>query len=519
MKKSLGLIALSLLFSVFSPLQAQTFDWRLHFTQFARLGSYYMPSFGDGDSMTEPFWLSGGTSPGYGDTDGFRDTWYIPAENLTDTAPLYRLFNPSHGNHLDAWVTSGGGYSYEITHGYPWTYQRSGTKPITRYLKSSIFDHRTWLNSATPSGYSVDAVLDTAGGVPRYGYERFGNKIDRASVLADAYDPATKLETTSLKVEFNKIWGNAIGKITYTLPNSQTVQIVDEDLGAMVQSTLFVGTSADPSGTCCLVNPTEAGGVDFSNYGNTKAWAGSPIISTTTASGNSRQTVVRPANFPGVVFSDNDVRNPLLWNGLFRKTVSAGYTAGATTHPDVIKIVFEARLATDAPTGMAAAYTNVGMNNTFWLWSDPISTDVAHLRIEERNLATNAVASDRPVPDFFDDSDDPWLCNADISGVGACSAHRGYIAYSDNNSTLAYGVMRKDGTSDAPHAFKIMNWCNGGNSDCSVGTPELVFDVYKNRAITSSYQSETVFLVVGTLANVRTRLRQIYCQETGACTP
>lgn len=522
-KRSIALGAFALLSGAFPlPLRAQcgdngdlpgtqkVYDWRTHFTAVARLGNHFMPSFGDGDSMTEPLWLTGGANPGFG-SDGFRETWYIPRENLTNTAALYRLYNPSDLNHLDAWTTGGGGYGLEFTHGYPWTYQRSGTQPLTRYLRPGIFDHRTWLNSAAPSGYNVDAVLSSANGVPRYGYERFGNRLDRCETLAVAYDAANTLQTTKLKVELNKIWGNAIGRITH-LPTGR--QIVDEDIGAMVQSTIFVSSTADDPGTCCLINPTEAGGVDAWNYGNTKRWSGSPILSTTAIGASTRETVVKPVNFQGNVYAGGDRHSPLLWNGDFKKTVTAGYTAGATTHPDVIKIVFGAKLDSDAPAGMAAFYTGAGMNNTFWLWREPITTVAADLRIEERDLTTNTFLRNLTVPAYFSDL---WVCNADMAIP--CSQHRGYVAYSAADPTLAYGIMRRD-NADAPHAFKVMNWCNGGNSTCSIGEPELVFDYYKNRSLsTASYQFETAFLVVGTPAEVRARLRQIYCQETGACTP
>ena len=139
-----ALVAFSLLLCAFAPpLHAQcgndgnlpgtqkNYAWQTHFISVSRLGNHFMPSFGDGDSMTEPFWLTGGATPGYG-SDGFHETWYIPRENLTNTAALYRLYNPSHANHLDAWTTGGNGYGLEFTHGYPWTYQRAGTRPITR---------------------------------------------------------------------------------------------------------------------------------------------------------------------------------------------------------------------------------------------------------------------------------------------------------------------------------------------------------------------------------------------------
>src|SRR6185436_4881314 len=40
------------------PLDSYT--WSNDFIALTRLGSHYMPSYGDGDSMTEPFWLNGG---------------------------------------------------------------------------------------------------------------------------------------------------------------------------------------------------------------------------------------------------------------------------------------------------------------------------------------------------------------------------------------------------------------------------------------------------------------------------
>ncbi|HEX2122759.1 MAG TPA: hypothetical protein VHL59_14070 [Thermoanaerobaculia bacterium] len=488
----------------------QPLDWQTHFVALSRLGNHYMPQFHDGDSMTEPFWLTGGANPGFG-SDGFRETWYIPRENLANTAALYRNYKPDFANHLDSWIAGEAGYTFEFTHGYPWTTQKAGTRPLTRYLNGTIFDHRLWFKSAAPGGYAVDAVMSSQNGVPRYGYERFGNLLDRCQTLAVAYSAANKLENATLRVEFNKIWGNAIGKITHK-PTGR--QIVDEDLGAMVQSTIFHGTSADTPTSCCLVNPTEAGGVDIANYGNTRRWAGSPILSTTAIGTSTRETVVKPMNFPFNAFIGTDRFTPLLWNGTFRKTVTLGYTAGSTTHNDVLRIVYGAKLDADASPAMISSYASTNLNNTFWLWRDQVAATMAETRVEVRNLTNNTVVQTYNLPAYFTEQ---YVCN-DFSGP-ICARHRGLVMYSTNSSTLAYGVMRRD-TADGPTAVKFMNWCNGGDSSCTFGRAEVVFDYFKFKGLnTSSYTSETVFLVVAAPATVRTRLRQIYCQETGACVP
>lgn len=493
----------------------RSLDWQTHFTALTRLGNHYMPGYWDGDSMTEPFWLTGGANPGFG-SDGFRETWYIPRDNLASTAPLYRNYKPDYGDHMDSWFAGEGGYNLEFMHGYPWTFQRTGTRPLTRYLNGGIFDHRLWFNSAPPAGYSADVVMSSANGIPRYGYQRFGNLLDRCQTWAVAYDATNKLENATLKVEFNKIWGNAIGKITH-LPTGR--QIVDEDIGAMVQSTIFHGTPADLPLTCCLVNPTEAGGGDGANYGNTRRWAGSPILSTYTA-GNMRETVVKPLNYAHNPFIGTDKYSPLLWNGAFKKTVTLGYTAGGATYQDVLKIVFGAKLDSDAPPAMIASYTSTNLDNTFWLWRDPVAATMDETRVEERDLTDDSEDSVKNTFSLPQYTEEIYICNEAADPPVPCPRHRGLVMYSVNSSTLAYGVMRRD-TVDVPSALKFMNWCNGGDASCgSGGRAEVVFDFYKFTGINnSSYTNETVFLVVGTPATVRTRLRQIYCQETGACVP
>jgi hypothetical protein len=190
-----------------------TYAWEDNFTALTRLGNHWMPNFGDGDSMTSPLWLDHGTAAPFG-SEGLRETWYIARDHIANTAPLYRLLG--NGNHVDSPYTSEGVHSLDlgIPHGYAWTTAEAGRLPIRRYLKTSISDHRTWLFDQTPSGYAGNATYWATGATPRLGYQRFGNKLDLCDVLAKGYGTYL-LENTKLEIDFNKIWGGAIGRITY----------------------------------------------------------------------------------------------------------------------------------------------------------------------------------------------------------------------------------------------------------------------------------------------------------------
>lgn len=487
--------------------------WAIHFTEIARLGNHWMPNFGDGDSMTEPLWLTGGANPGFGSA-GFKETWYIPRTNIASTAPFYRLYSSTYLDHLDSDSNAGGNtYTTEFTHGYPWSYQAPGTKPISRYLKGSIFDHQTWLNSQVPTGYAIDEIFSSGNGVPRYGFERFGNLLDRCSVFSAGYRDS--LSNSVLRIDFNKIWGNAIGKITYGTGTGAR-QVVAQDIGAMVQSTLFTSTASDTSG-CCHVNPTEAGGVDGTQYGYTQLWAGSPILSTSTTGGAtpSLTTTLKPLNFSNYIFQgESDRFSPLLWNGTFQRTTTLGYVAGGVTYPDVIKLQFAAKLDN---SNMVSYYTgaNNSMNNTFWLEMNAIGTYTT-LTYESIDLPAWAP---RPItrPSF---GSYVWICNADIGQP--CSKYLGLVVSSADGS-FAIGITRRETTTTAaPHALKMQWICSAGSQGALTcnGDPQFFMDIYQNHSLsTTAYENEDSFMVLGTKATVESRLHQIYCQETGLCTP
>jgi hypothetical protein len=476
------------------------FPWRDHFTPLTRLGNHFMTTFGDGDSMTESVaqdmasndaeWLG---------SEGLHETWYVPRDQgIAGTGPLYRHYSPQLGDHLDAPTQSDGslGYYTEFVHGYPWNTEASGTSPITRYLNGSIFDHRTWLPLPdSPPGYALDSTFSVAeaGANARYGYKRHGNCLGRDSVLATAYRDS--LNNGYLRVDFNHVWGNAIGRITHTPTATQLV--IEGDIGALVQSSVFHALAgiedarAARGQGCCLINPTEAGGAHLFDYGNTRLWAGSPILSTAYAGSSPRSltTVLKPFNFITDIGHDSfgnttDRYSPLLWRGTFRKTTTLGYSTGGTVYADVLKIVLEAKLDADGPN--VNPYV---MHNIFWLRPTRANTALPLTAVQGLNFRTGVATPLLRDQDSFTDPD---------------SALIGVV-----DGSLTMGFWRVDRPGLPLASFDYTR--NPATKDFIVGN-----NVFHNLN-KSAYESETSILVVASPNEVTMRLKQIACQETGRC--
>jgi hypothetical protein len=474
------------------------FDWQSNFVALTRLGNHYMPTFGDGDSMTEPFWLQGGQGTPFG-SDGLHETWYISRDQLSGTAPFYRLIGGTdHMDSHDPNEASGLGYHQEFLHGYPWTTQKAGTSPLTRYIKGSIFDHRTWLADQIPAGYNTDLVWNAASGIPRFGYQRFGNLLDYCYVYPIAY--VDNLSNAKLRIDFNKVWGNAIGKITW-LPTNQ--QLVREQIGAMVQSTLFTATGTDAPGTCCIYNPTQSGGADIYNFGNTKRWAGSPILSSSYSGTNPRSqiTELKPFNFTFNAWQGNDPWSPLMWRGTFLKTTTLGYNLDGTVYDDVIKIRFQAKEDADAPAAMLDLHN---MNNTFWLSLNPFGDgNTNSLTIELLTAQTGAVSNLGYPPGGF---------NTDIlvsNPVGKA------VVVSNLAATFSVGIYSPTDVD----FYKILYFCDGAapsGGTCPSAFQTIVLDTFNDKTLTTTYvHNEDVYMVVGTRAAVIQRIRRVHCHLNG----
>ncbi|MBW8878752.1 MAG: hypothetical protein JF614_27655 [Acidobacteria bacterium] len=455
--------------------------------------------------MSETFWsgVDDNYHP-YG-SDGFQETWYIPRDALSGTSAFSRAFNPSNSDHIDLPGTAGGsGYSFEFQHGNPWTTQKPGTLPITRYIRfSPNFDHRTSLfaspapgYSPTPAGYQVDAIFSTSTGTPLYGFQRFNNCLARnaVSLYPNPITYQNSLNNGTLQIDFNRVWGNAIGRITY-LPRGQQV-VNSDDIGSLVQAALFRGTSLDDAGTCCRDNPTEAGGVDVAWYANTLRWTGSPVLSVSSSSGpgsSALTTVLKPLNFTTDLRATSpsgggstDPFSPLLWRGTFQKTTTLGYRVGSQTLPNVVRIQSDAMLDTDAPSAMDGAYN---MHNAFFFLGVSVSFfDVVNLQNGSKTTVSNRTGT--ILAGTLHDTN---------SATVASTADR----------ALAIGVFRLD---QAASLIELdFNHDSTSNS--------LTFGSFSNHVLNrSAYETENMVIAVGPTDAVETQLRAVYCQQTGRCT-
>lgn len=469
------------------------YAWQNDFTALTRLGNHFMPLYGDGDSMSEPFWLNGGMAKPFG-SEGLRETWYVARDALSGTAPFYRLIGGA--DHMDSDnpnEASSIGYGMEFQHGRPWTTQKAGMLPLSRYLRADIFDHRTWRSSQTPPGYNADRVWNAASGVPRFGYERFGNLLRQCDVYGIAYQ-SNSLENTVLRVDLNKVWGNAIGRIVWK-PTGQ--QLVREQIGAMVQSTIFNTVN----GVCCDYNPTQSGGADFKNFANTRRWAGSPVLASSWSGTTTKTNVseVKPFNFSFNEWTGTDRWSPLMWRGTFKKTTTLGYNLDGTVYNDVLLMRFEAKL-----DDSAVRATNHNMNNTYWLTMNPFGDgNLQNFTIEMVNLDTGA----------NEVLTHPAGFNATI---GPPILGRG-VVISNAAQTFAMGFHAPN----SPDNYQIMYFCDGAvpsGGTCPFNFQSIVFNTFNNQTLATFYDAtkrEDTYLVVGNRSTVITRLKRINCKLKG----
>jgi hypothetical protein len=506
-----------------------SFNWQPHYEQLTRLTDEFIASAGDGDSKTVPVWES--TS---GATNQLREIWYVPrtvgATCPAGTGTFHRTFNAGVNDFRDDPVPDGAaGYVSDALLGCPWTApSRSGLKPLRRYLNSSISDHKTWLLDQTPSGYATSATWWTTGATPRLGYQRFGNLLSKASTLAAAYG-INFLDNTILRVDYNHIWGNAVGKITHLATGKQ---IVLEPIGDMVQTVMRFSAN-DPD--CRIPNPTQSGGAHCTirlpgggtqaNLQYTERWAGSPVISTTKTVGDPQTltAVVRPLDFchngqdqrTVVAWPGADSRSPLAWRGFFERSDTLSCKLGATTRRDVIKTTSRLMQA----EGSTAGTQNGNFLNTHWLRADVLGdARIGQVTIEEVDLTTgqvmpisiNYVANDSAGIFFY-------LNNGPGNGyvrTGDSTAHDYAIVVSKSDGSFGYAVARR--ALNAGQQLAVTLRCGSTCEPANVGVIIQAVDGAMAFNATAWSAPLDSYLVVNNRAAIMTRLSEIHA-DSGDC--
>jgi hypothetical protein len=510
MKLAIAVIIVTLALSGSAMSQTCTYDWTGDYEQLTRLTDQFNPTLGDGDSMTVPIL----TSP----ASDLLETWYVPRLGTsgcpTGASGFYREYNSTSKDHRDT-PTPGdlSGYLPDITLGCPWTSStaRQGLISLKRYFKSSINDHQTWLSTA-PSGYSLDANF-SSGTTARYGYQRFGNSLTRANVLSSAYGQYF-LDNGVLRVDFNKIWGNSIGKITQA---SSGIQIVREGLGAQVQTSLRFSVGQDAA--CGIPNPTQSGGHNCAN-GDPTQWAGSPVISTTLSGTDPNPqtltSVVRPLDYCNngdtsfsLVWPNADPFSPLAWKGFFQRTDTLSCKLGTLTRKDVLKTSSQVKMG----EGSGRTSNTGNLLNTHWLQEAAIGdAKLGNIKLERVDLSTGTITN---VPIAYNSGTNSFELNGVASNNYGFTPTAGTaLIVSKTDGSFGYALVMLN-----PQFSDFMNISFFCGASCDPPNVTIVLQAIRLSATyndTSWSSPLDSFLVINNRSTILTRINEIY-SDGGDC--
>lgn len=526
-----------------NPASKVQFNWADHFVKLNRVGTIFMPDFGaspsKGDSMSRAYRADADLNEGdpWG-ADGWSETWYVPADPGTGKSALWRLYSHTYQDHMDSENPNEGsmyGYTSEGAVGYPWTSSALGRQPLARYY-ASPFDHRTERPNLTFSSVNADGQTlyygqefqwdNTSGRPSLYGYPRFGTRYDLMNWPSDGRcallrDPATyqyQLDNGVIKVEFNRDWGNTIQNLYF---DGRSV-VAGLNIGYMMQGCLWIDAGHGGENPDYLLNPTESGGIDSFNPAHTYRWAGSPITSVTApAAFNPASpapitltTTLRPLNFAFSSFyqtnqNETSGTQPLMWRGTFDRPTTLGYQSRVGYLNNVIKMGFAAQLDTDVPD--KERYGNTHLNPTFWLYLHNFGTNGTATA-----PATNAQSSIRysyyNIPANTDSAVTQGI--GEQTRFGAATTNHAMIAYAFDGS-FAVGILSKNVIGGQVYRQQSSVFC----PECPPEEQILIMNVNDFQDMRTSKRYSDSYFVVGTLAQVKTSLRRIYCTETGTPCP
>lgn len=376
---------------------------------------------------------------------------YVPYGSIAGTVPLYRLWNGS-SDHMTSHVAGEGGYTTEGVLGWVWNNATAvrGLGRFNRLVNPTTNDHAEVKAGDNISGYTV---RETPG---IYGYPRYNNVAE--SLLS--------LSAGGITVKSNKVAGGSIWSWVWN-----GIEFVDHaDYGREIQSDM------DWTAGGVLYNPTEAGSKYSTDpvVGNRQ---GSPLYSASN-SGNTQSTRAIPLQWNPDILGGSATRPVIFTDMLLGKDVTLNYNnmgsvAKYVTHLTLASPVSQANLslpAAYAPASFGKYYTYDAHHDTLLPATPGCGTGTGGGII--------------------------WLPN---SGHGA-------VIIENDAGTGAIAVAGRT----APAGGKVGGF---GLSDCRVSNGTSIYGAFTGHVAQSAgTTSITTFIVTDTLANVRTKIRQLYIQ-------
>jgi len=387
--------------------------------------------------------------------------FYIPSSSAAGRTAIYRHYNSSITNHLLSNSSSVAGYTSEGVHGYAYSTNQSYLEPIKRWYNSTHTDHLTAFvgENPAPFGYSLDGTLG-------YGFPRHGQNCEQNYTVSAG----------GVTLKANKNAGGAISELTWN--GKQFVN--NYDYGRQIQSAFNLSNVAEYD------NPTEAGskygcpGVVDASYAQ-----GSPI-DYVTHSGSTLMTRTfplqwKPENWGG------GIDNPVMWGGTIEKDVTLNFLTTYDAH--VIKYVSTIDVpSSDASTTgdweAVTAYLTGDFNKLYAFDA------VNNVRVDKTSTVSNNSCLDAPNQDLRPDA--------------------GGVINATSNGNYALGVYRKK--SGGFNHFALCKFLNGGgNGKYDENTTKWsVLGLREVAGVPAGESTETVYLIVGTLADVEATMRDMY---------
>jgi hypothetical protein len=396
---------------------------------------------------------------------GDGQVWYLPSSQVAGTVPVYRLYHPNiggHMDHMDSLTAGEGGYQteWDRTLGYAYTNSAAvpGLSRLVRTYRSATGDHGTRSNNEPVMSGFTDEPLNA------YGWSRYNNQ--NTSLLSTSAGGVT--------VSSNKVAGGAV----WHWWHNGTQYINNVDYGRQMQAALFFKDGTRPH------NPTEAGDAYSFQGLPVHQRHGSPLAGAWTFT-NGQSTRAVPLDWDVWQTPGGNQDRPVIWRQL---VLGKDLTLNHNNLGPVAKYT----TVVSAPAAMTV---------------DLLHMPVAFLRADfnryyayDPSRAAGSRLSTR-TPPACDDRGDYW---SDQNFGGPI------VATADGSRAMGiYAVHRSHGGSATGYALHDQR-CGSPGGELDPGTSALQAAFVGTIPAGTSYYN--AYVMTGTLAEVQNHMQTLYTQ-------